>query len=78
MEKNEISKALKKGLGFSYELTDYKEHALSKGSSSKAMSYVAITHMGRLTWGIGIDDDIIESSIEALCAAINRLPVWSK
>ena len=73
-----VSKALKKGLGFSYELTDYKEHALSKGSSSKAMSYVAITHMGRLTWGIGIDDDIIESSIEALCAAINRLPVWSK
>ncbi|MBQ5703451.1 MAG: 2-isopropylmalate synthase, partial [Peptococcaceae bacterium] len=71
-----VSKALKKGLGFSYELTDYKEHALSKGSSSKAMSYVAITHMGRLTWGIGIDDDIIESSIEALCAAINRLPVW--
>ena len=73
-----VSKALKKGLGFSYELTDYKEHALSKGSSSKAMSYVAITHMGRLTWGIGIDDDIIESSIEALCAAVNRLPVWSK
>ncbi|MBR2627847.1 MAG: 2-isopropylmalate synthase, partial [Peptococcaceae bacterium] len=73
-----VSKALKKGLGFSYELTDYKEHSLSKGSSSKAMSYVAITHMGRLTWGIGIDDDIIESSIEALCAAINRLPVWSK
>ncbi len=72
-----VSKALKKGLGFSYELTDYKEHALSKGSSSKAMSYVAITHMGRMTWGIGIDDDIIESSIEALCAAINRLSVWN-
>ncbi len=73
-----VSKALKKGLGFSYELTDYKEHSLSKGSSSKAMSYVAITHMNKMTWGIGIDDDIIESSIEALCAAINRLSVWEK
>ena len=73
-----VSKALKKGLGFSYELTDYKEHSLSKGSSSKAMSYVAITHMNKMTWGIGIDDDIIESSIEALCAAINRLSVWQK
>ncbi len=73
-----VSKALKKGLGFSYELTDYKEHALSKGSSSKAMSYVAITHMNKMTWGVGIDDDIIDSSIEALCAAINRLSVWNK
>lgn len=65
-----VSKALKVGLGFSYELTDYKEHSLSKGSSSKAMSYVAITQKGKMVWGIGIDEDIIESSIEALCAAL--------
>ena len=72
-----VSKALKQGLGFSYELTDYTEHALSKGSSSKAMSYVVITQNGKAVWGIGIDEDIIESSIEALCAAINRLDVWN-
>ena len=73
-----VSKALKMGLGFSYELTDYKEHSLSKGSSSKAMSYVVITKEGKMVWGIGIDEDIIESSIEALCAAINRLDLWKK
>lgn len=73
-----VSKALKQGLGFSYELTDYTEHALSKGSSSKAMSYVVITQNGKMVWGIGIDEDIIESSIEALCAAINRLDVWNE
>lgn len=73
-----VSKALKKGLGFSYELTDYKEHSLSKGSSSKAMSYVAITQRSKMVWGIGIDEDIIESSIEALCAAINRLELWEE
>lgn len=72
-----VSKALKIGLGFSYELTDYKEHSLSKGSSSKAMSYVAITQNNKMVWGIGIDEDIIESSIEALNAAINRLDVWA-
>ena len=71
-----VSKALKIGLGFSYELTDYKEHSLSKGSSSKAMSYVAITQNNKMVWGIGIDEDIIESSIEALNAAINRLDIW--
>ena len=72
-----VSKALKIGLGFSYELTDYKEHSLSKGSSSKAMSYVAITQNNKMVWGIGIDEDIIESSIEALTAAINRLDIWA-
>ncbi|MFR6290860.1 MAG: 2-isopropylmalate synthase [Peptococcaceae bacterium] len=72
-----VSKALKIGLGFSYELTDYKEHSLSKGSSSKAMSYVAITQNNKMVWGIGIDEDIIESSIEALNAAINRLDIWA-
>ncbi len=71
-----VSKALKKGLGFSYELTDYKEHSLSRGSSSKAMSYVVITQHNQMVWGIGIHEDIIQSSIEALCAAINRLPLW--
>lgn len=73
-----VSKALKQGLGFSYELTDYTEHALSKGSSSKAMSYVVITQDAKMVWGIGIDEDIIESSIEALCAAINRLDLWKE
>ena len=73
-----VSKALKQGLGFSYELTDYTEHALSRGSSSKAMSYVVITHNDKMVWGIGLDEDIIESSIEALCAAINRLDVWEQ
>jgi 2-isopropylmalate synthase len=73
-----VSKALKEGLGFSYELTDYTEHALSKGSSSKAMSYVVITQNDKAVWGIGLDEDIIESSIEALCAAINRLDIWNQ
>ena len=40
------------------------------------MSYVAITQKGKMVWGVGIDEDIIESSIEALCAAINRLDIW--
>jgi 2-isopropylmalate synthase len=73
-----VSKALKEGLGFSYELTDYTEHALSRGSSSKAMSYVVITQNDKAVWGIGLDEDIIESSIEALCAAINRLDIWNQ
>lgn len=73
-----VSKALKEEMGLSYELIDYKEHALSSGSSSKAMSYVALKENDKVVWGIGIDEDIIESSMEALYAAINRLECWNK
>lgn len=69
-----VSNTIKQYFDISYELSVYEEHALSKGSSSKAMSYVAITCDGKMYWGIGIDDDIIKSSINALVVAVNKLP----
>lgn len=68
-----VSHAMMRHLNLDCELTAYNEHGIEKGSSSKAMSYVGITKDDRLIWGIGIDDDIVRSSIEALCAAINRV-----
>ena len=38
-----VSNIIKQYFGISYELSIYEEHALSHGSSSKAMSYVGIT-----------------------------------
>lgn len=67
-----VSNALKKNFGITYELSEYTEHALSKGSSSKALAYVGITAHDKLIWGIGMDEDIIKASINALTAAINR------
>mgnify|MGYP002514770162 CR=1 FL=1 len=44
------------------------------GSTSKAVSYVSITMPdGKVSWGVGVDDDIILSSVYALFSAINRL-----
>lgn len=70
-----VSNIIKEYFGVSYELSVYEEHALSQGSSSKAMSYVGITCDGKMYWGAGIDDDIIKSSINALVVAVNQLPV---
>lgn len=67
-----VSNALKKHFGIQYELTDYEEHAVSRTTSSKAMSYVGIVVDGKTVWGAGLDADIIKSSIYALMAAINR------
>lgn len=64
--------ALHKG-GIRFSNLEYTEHALNVGSTSKAVSYVSITmDDGKVSWGVGIDDDIIVSSIYALFSAINR------
>ena len=68
-----VSNAIKKHLGISYSDLTYEEHALSTGSSSSAVTYVSITFPdGKKSWGAGINDDIIASSINALFSAINR------
>lgn len=69
-----VSNTIKQYFGISYELSVYEEHALSHGSSSKAMAYVGITYDGRMYWGAGIDEDIIKASIHALTVAVNKLP----
>lgn len=68
-----ISNALKQYFDVQYELTVYEEHALSRSSSSKAVSYVGISYQNKMHWGVGIDDDIIKSSIIALVVAVNQL-----
>ena len=68
-----ISNALRDNLNVTFDIMDYKEHSLSKGSTSKAVSYVKINDCRNIDqWGVGIHDDIITSSVKALFAALNR------
>ena len=73
-----VSNIIKQYFNVSYELSVYEEHALSHGSSSKAMAYVGITCGGKMYWGAGIDEDIIKASIHALTVAVNKLPEIAK
>ncbi len=68
-----VSNAVKTYFGVSYELSVYEEHAISKGSSSKAAAYVGIVCGGKHYWGVGVDEDIIKASIAALVSAANKL-----
>lgn len=68
-----VSNAIKQYFGVSYELTSYEEHSLTKGSSSKAVTYVGISCNNKMYWGVGIDEDIIKSSIAALTVAANKV-----
>ena len=68
-----VSNAIKLNFGITYELNVYEEHAVSRGSSSKAAAYVGIMNQGNMFWGVGLDEDIMASSIEALVSAANKL-----
>lgn len=69
-----VSNALKQTpYAFDYTFVTYSEHALEADSNSRACAYVALTDKsGKLYWGIGIHDDIILASINALVSALNR------
>ena len=68
-----VSNAIKQYFNISYELRFYEEHSLTRGSSSKAVAYVGIVCNGKTFWGVGIDADIIKSSMEALTVAVNKI-----
>ena len=68
-----VSNAIKIFFGMEYELSVYEEHAISRGSHSRAAAYVGIVHDGKFYWGVGLDEDIIKSSIAALVSAVNKL-----
>ncbi len=68
-----VSNAIKRHLGIEFSELTYEEHALTKGSSAQAITYVSIIlPNGKKVWGAGIHDDIIASSIQALFSAVNR------
>ncbi len=66
------SDAIKKTLGIEYNIATYYEHAVERGSKSKAMAYVGIETADGISWGVGVHDDIIDASINALASAINN------
>ena len=54
-------------------LHSYHEHALTRGRSSKAVSYIEILDQDEESWwGAGVDTDIIVTSIKSLLSALNR------
>lgn len=73
-----VSNAIKQHFDLDYDLAVYEEHALTRGSASKAVTYVGINNEQKKYWGVGIDEDIIKSSIHALCVAVNQLELIKK
>jgi 2-isopropylmalate synthase len=63
------------GIGLTgIEVVSYDEHAITKGSDSKAIAYIQLANgKGNKTFGVGISSNINLASIKSIISAINRL-----
>lgn len=69
-----VTKAIKNYFkDFDFRNLTYDEHAIGMGADSHAITYLSFDNNGKKVWGVGIDDDIMTSSINALFSAINRM-----
>ncbi|MFT3951483.1 MAG: 2-isopropylmalate synthase [Oscillospiraceae bacterium] len=68
-----VANAVANALGKDINIVTYQEHALEKGSKSRAAAYVGIETGGKVFWGAGTHTDIIMASVNALISAVNNI-----
>jgi 2-isopropylmalate synthase len=61
-------------IGIELEVQDYKEHAIGEGSNVKAAAYIEckVPNTTQTIWGVGIDRDVVQSSLVALLSAASN------
>jgi len=59
--------------GVHVAVTNYAEHALTKGADAQAIAFVEVNANGCVVYGAGCDANISAASIKAVVSAINRL-----
>lgn len=69
-----VSNAIMRHFNIKFSLVTYEEHALNRGSDSKACAYVGIQkdNEEKTYWGCGIEDDIVVASAYALISAVDK------
>jgi 2-isopropylmalate synthase len=59
-----------RSLGIDLDVKEYSEHSIGTGSTTQAASYVELVDKsGRGIWGVGIDEDITSSTLQAVLSA---------
>ncbi|OIW24760.1 2-isopropylmalate synthase [Coniochaeta ligniaria NRRL 30616] len=63
-----------KEIGIDLDVHDYKEHAIGEGRGVKAASYIECKPTGsdKTVWGVGIHEDVVQSSLLALLSAASN------
>jgi 2-isopropylmalate synthase len=65
--------ALTARFGGGFDVVDYSEHAIGRGSTAQAVAYVETVNASNdIRWGIGQDPNITTASLRAVLAAFER------
>ncbi|KAH8907834.1 2-isopropylmalate synthase [Coniochaeta sp. PMI_546] len=69
-----------KDVGVDLDVNDYKEHAVGKGRDVKAATYIECTAAGtnQRVWGVGIHEDVVQSSLNAVLSAASSFVLSRK
>lgn len=63
-----------RSVGIDLDVADYKEHAIGGGREVKAATYIECTasSTSQKVWGVGIHEDVVQSSLIALLSAASN------
>jgi 2-isopropylmalate synthase len=65
--------AMKKESGLTFDVADYREHAMGTGANASAVAYVELRlEDGKTLFGVGIDKNIVVASLKAVVSGVNR------
>lgn len=66
--------------GIELDVANYVEHSIGAGRDSKAASYVECTAAGsnQKVWGVGVHEDVVQSSLIALLSAASNVSIEIK
>jgi 2-isopropylmalate synthase len=65
--------AIRKDSGISFDVADYREHAMGHGANAAAIAYVELRLAdGTSLFGVGIDKNIVVASLKAVVSGVNR------
>jgi 2-isopropylmalate synthase len=65
--------AIRKESGLSFDIADYREHAMGMGANASAVAYVELRLAdGTSLFGVGIDKNIVVASLKAVLSGVNR------
>ncbi len=65
--------AIRRESGLSFDVADYREHAIGMGANAAAIAYVELRLAdGSSLFGVGIDKNIVVASLKAVLSGVNR------
>ena len=69
-----------KSIGIELEVADYKEHSIGFGSDTKAATYIecSSSYSKETVWGVGIHEDVVQGSLQALLSAASSVSFISR